>query len=54
LFLYDARQTFLTLVSPDACGILWPYFLADVTDVVEAPDDIEELRAVYAAIVEER
>jgi hypothetical protein len=33
---------------------LWPYFVADVAEGVEAPDDIEELRAVYAAIVEER
>jgi hypothetical protein len=54
LFLFDARQMLLTLLSPGACGVLWPYFVADVTDGVEAPDDIEELRAVYAAIVKER
>jgi hypothetical protein len=54
LFLFDARRMLLTLLSPDACGVLWPYFVADVTDGVEAPDDIEELRGVYATILEER
>jgi hypothetical protein len=44
----------LTLLLSDACGVLWPYFVADVTDGVEAPNDIEELRAVYATILEER
>jgi predicted HTH domain antitoxin len=55
LFLYDARQFLLTLLSPDACGVLWPYVVGvDVNDGIEAPDDTEELQAVYAGIVEER
>jgi hypothetical protein len=34
---------------------LWPYVVGvNVKDGVEAPDNIEELRAVYAGIVEER
>jgi uncharacterized coiled-coil protein SlyX len=55
LFLFDARQMLLSRLCSDECGVLWPYVLdGDDLDVTGAPDDVETVRAEFAAVVAER
>jgi predicted lipoprotein with Yx(FWY)xxD motif len=56
LFLFDARRMLLSLMCTDECGVVWPYLLENrnITDGVAAPDDIDALRATFAAIVAAR
>jgi hypothetical protein len=57
LFLFDARKMLLSVLCADECGALWPYVLDDddkLTGVSLAADNIETLRAEFAAVVEER
>jgi Ran GTPase-activating protein (RanGAP) involved in mRNA processing and transport len=55
LFLFDARRMLLSLMCADECGVVWPYLLdADDRDVGESSDNVETLRAEFAAVVEER
>jgi hypothetical protein len=55
LFLSDARRMLLSLMCSDECGVVWPYLLdADDKDVGVSPDNVETLRAEFAAVVEER
>jgi hypothetical protein len=56
LFLFDARKMLLSLMCADECGVVWPYLLdsADKDVGIVAPNNIETLRAEFAAVVEER
>jgi hypothetical protein len=62
LFLFDARQMLLSRAAmngcADECGVVWPYALVgdDLVDVnvTAAPDNVETIRAEFAAVVEER
>jgi hypothetical protein len=57
MFLFDARQMLLSAMNgcADECGVVWPYLLeSGDTDGIVVPDDVETLRAVFAAVVEER
>jgi hypothetical protein len=55
LFLFDAWRMLLSLMCADECGVLRPYFLENADkDGIAAPDDIETLRAEFAAVVDER
>jgi hypothetical protein len=55
LFLFDARRMLLSLMCADWCGVVWPYLLdGDDADDIEATDNVETLRAEFAAVVEER
>jgi hypothetical protein len=45
----------LSLTCADECGVVWPYLLGSGdTDGIIAPDNVETLRAEFAAVVEER
>jgi hypothetical protein len=55
LFLFDARRMLLSLMCTDECGAVWPYLLdVDDANVGVATDNVETLRAEFAAVVEER
>jgi hypothetical protein len=55
LFLFDARRMLLSVMCADECGVVWPYLLdSGDTDGIVAPDNVETLRAEFAAVVEER
>jgi hypothetical protein len=55
MFLFDTRKMLLSVVCSDLCGVVWPYLLdSGDTDGMEAPDNIDELRAEFAAVVEKR
>jgi hypothetical protein len=55
LFIFDARKMLLSLMCSDECGVVWPYLLeGDDLNVISAPDNVESLRAEFAAVVEER
>jgi hypothetical protein len=55
LFLFYARRMLLSVMCADECGVVWPYLLdSGDTDGIQAPDNIETLRAEFAAVVEER
>jgi hypothetical protein len=55
LFFFDARKMLLSVLCTDECGVVWPYLLGgDDTNVGVAIDDVEALRAEFAAVVEER
>jgi hypothetical protein len=55
LFLFDAWRMLLSLICADECGVVWPYFLENGDkDGITAPDNIETLRAEFAAVAEER
>jgi hypothetical protein len=55
LFLFDARRMLLSLMCADECGVVWPYLLdSDDADVGVASDNVDTLRAEFAAFVEER
>jgi hypothetical protein len=54
-FLFDARRMLISVICTDWCGVVWPYLLdSDDLDVGITPDNIETLRAEFAAVVEER
>jgi hypothetical protein len=45
----------LSLMCADECGVVWPYLLdVDDENVGVATDNVETLRAEFAAVVEER
>jgi hypothetical protein len=45
----------LSLMCADECGVVWPYLLASGDkDGIVAPDNVEMVRAEFAAVVEER
>jgi hypothetical protein len=45
----------LSLMCADECGVVWPYLLeSGNTDGIAAPDNVEMIRAEFAAVVEER
>jgi hypothetical protein len=55
LFLFDVWQMLLTLMCADECGVLWPYFLENGDkDGSVVPDNVDSVRAEFAAVVEER
>jgi hypothetical protein len=55
LFIFDARKMLLSLMCADECGVVCPYLLdSDDVNVIVTPDDVESLRAEFAAVVEER
>jgi hypothetical protein len=56
LFLFDARKMLISVMCTDWCGVVWPYLLdsADKDVGIVAPNNIETLRAEFAAVVEER
>jgi hypothetical protein len=56
LFLFDARRMLLSVMCADECGVVWPYLLEhrNIIDGVAVPDDIDALRATFAAIVAKR
>jgi hypothetical protein len=55
LFIFDARKMLLSLMCADECGVVWPYLLeGDDLNVTAAPDNVETVRAEFAAVVEER
>jgi hypothetical protein len=56
VYLFDARQLLLSKLSPDAVGVLWPYFAGkhDSDNGKVEPANAETLRAEYADIAEER
>jgi hypothetical protein len=55
LFLFDARHMLLSVLCADECGAVWPYlFDSDDADGIEAPANIETLRAEFAAVVARR
>jgi hypothetical protein len=56
LFLFDARQMMISAMCSDWCGVVWPYLLEsdDINDDKIAPDNVEAVRAEFAAVVAER
>jgi hypothetical protein len=57
MFLFDARQMLLSAMNEcaDESSVVWPYLLeSGDTDGIVAPDNVETLRAEFAAFVEER
>jgi hypothetical protein len=55
LFLFDARQMLLSVMSADECGVVWPYVLdGDNMAAVKARSGDQTLRAAVAVVVEER
>jgi Ran GTPase-activating protein (RanGAP) involved in mRNA processing and transport len=55
LFLFDARQMLLSLMCADECGVVWPYLLGSGnTDGTVVPDNVDSIRAEFAAVVAER
>jgi septal ring factor EnvC (AmiA/AmiB activator) len=55
MFLFDARRMLLSLMCADECSVTWPYLLVKGdTDGIVAPDNLESIRAEFAAVVEER
>jgi hypothetical protein len=45
----------LSVMCADWCGVVWPYLLeSGDTDGVVAPENLDSLRAEFAAVVEER
>jgi hypothetical protein len=55
LLLYDARKMLLSVLCADECGVVWPYLLGGGdTDGIVAPDNLNEVRAEFAAVVAER
>jgi hypothetical protein len=45
----------LSLMCADECSVLWPYLLeSGDTDGIDAPENLETIRAEFAAVVEER
>jgi hypothetical protein len=61
LFLFDAQQMLLSLMHADDCGVVCSYVLNsdDLGDLfgsgnTDAPGNIAQLRAEFAAVVNER
>jgi hypothetical protein len=66
LFLFDAQQMLLSVMCADLCGVVWPYVFdeenesgrrrqpLDKIDVGLSSDEVEAIRAEFAAVVEER
>jgi hypothetical protein len=55
LFLFDARRMLLTLMCADECGVVWPYLIGSGnTDGIDAPENLESIRAEFAGVLAER
>jgi hypothetical protein len=47
----------ISAMCSDWCGVVWPYYALESDDIEDgkvAPDDVEAVRAEFAAVVEDR